>query len=164
MKIRIKLVNGKVVTREIKSKRGYKIYKKTKRGVIWIKSKQKKKKVAKRVSEKARRRKEAVAKIKGLQTILKKRRKEEIVFTKELFKKIKMLPKIDKRFYANQINPKGLVITNNKVYSSYNELLGDSRGIYLNVILGEVAKSNPKILDNIYKFRKQILGNGISKV
>lgn len=116
----------------------------------------KRKKGYKRVDGK---RQQMVAKIKGIKLATRKTA-EEKELEQRLLVQVKNLPKLPKREWQMAVNPKEKIITDGKTYNSYADMVANKKDIYFGVILGGVEAKNKKLLENIYKFRRQILRDG----
>ena len=106
-----------------------------------------------------RKRQEIIAKIKGLKFATKKTQ-EEKELEEKLLVQVKNLPKLPKREWQRAVNPKEKILTDGKTYNSYAEMVANKKEIYFGVILAGVQAKNQKMLENIYRYRRQILRDG----
>lgn len=123
--------------------------------VVKTKPAMRKRKVA--ISKKRAKRRETILRIKGVTLDLNKIKADE----KRLLKKVKLMPTIQRGEFARRINPKGVIITNERDYESFGELQDNKRKIYLSIMDKLVKEKNPKFLDRMYELRDKLLRDGM---
>lgn len=86
---------------------------------------------------------------------------KEMQIERKLLKKVVLLPRFDKQRYMKKINPRRKIITNGKVYESFNDLDIRKRDIYINLMNNLVEMKDEKFKSKMYALRKDLLRDGI---
>lgn len=115
----------------------------------------------KRTKRKITKRDKFVAKVKGIKLVSPQQLRKEKETEKRLLSSIKLLPTINKRDFAEQINPKKIIMSNGRQYESYSDLDKDKKDIYLSLMDNLVKAKNQKFRDKMFSLRKMLLQDGI---
>lgn len=157
---------SKVVRREIKNKKNYKMIGKYGKFGLYVrvqgKVEKKVRKVVRRVVKKAKKslglrntREEAIAKIRGIGRLIESDKNLE----RRLFEKPSRYSKVSRKFISNKVNPMRVVLTDGKSYKSFAQLDQDKHKIYRQVILKNLKTE--KMIDKIYRNRRTLLKDGM---